>query len=345
LLLETCLKDHPELVSVDAERITKRATSNPDAYLAKTATETPESLLETFRASLETDTNPAATDWPESLVNELRLAALDLADNPAELQEQYNEYLLSSGSIPADLVDIAQARGMGYLSLEHLVADCRTIALGLEFYGLDPDTLAVGIGDFEKPVAGDFGSNQERYQEALELYQKRVEYRKAFESRQADLVEEWLKVHADPSLASALESEQVEALEAERIANPELSADPEHYSRLIHSELVDLPGVETLADYLNNPDTHESFIVPQLQAEFAEFWNAYPARPEGKGRKIAALRAWCEARKTTSQEALMSELRGAFLGVEPRLIPWPSSWLSNLTRPAQDAHLATGDQF
>jgi hypothetical protein len=194
--------------------------------------------------------------------------------------------------------------------------------------GLQDNPLAIELGEFEKPLKHDFGANLEAYKKALELHEKRLEYQAAFDSRQAELVETWLQVHQDSDLAAALESDQIEALEAERLANPELQGDPEHYARLILAELYELPALETLTESLASGENLEKVIVPQLQTEFEEFWNAYPSRPEGKGRKIAALKAWCDARKTFDHSEIMNDLRGAFFGVEAAFIPWPTSWLN-----------------
>lgn len=327
LLLKDCLEANPGLVAVDALRIGQLATKNPEAYLAKTAQETPESLLVAFRAALVTDTDNNTKEWPASLKRVLVDNALDILGEREEAQKVYDEYLFASGAIPSDLVEIAKTNP-GYLSLEYLVAECRAITYGLPLYGLEMNPLAIQLGDFEKPLKADFGTNLEAYEKALELHEKRLEYQAAFDSRQADLVETWLQVHQDSDLEAALESEQIEALEAERLANPELQGDREHYARLILAELYELPALETLTDYLASGENLESVIVPQLQTEFEEFWNAYPSRPEGKGRKIAALKAWCEARKTYDHSELMNDLRGAFFGVEPAFIPWPTSWLN-----------------
>jgi len=306
LLLKTCLEANPALVAIDALRISQRATKNPEAYLAKTAQETPESLLEAVRASLVTDTDNKSKEWPAALKRVLLDNSLDILGERSEAQKLYDEYLFSSGAIPADLVAIAKTNHAGYPSLEHLVADCRAITYGMPLAGLQLNPLAIELADFEKPLQADFGTNSEAYREALELHEKRLEYQAAFDNRQAELVETWLQAHQDSDLVAALESEQIEALEAERLANPELQGDREHYARLIMTELHNLPALETLTDYLASGENLQSVIVPQLQTEFDEFWNAYPSRPEGKGRKIAALKAWCEARKTYDHYELMS---------------------------------------
>jgi hypothetical protein len=329
LLLKTCLEANPALVAVDALRISQRATKNPEAYLAKTAKETPESLLEAVRASLVTDTDNQSKEWPVALKRVLLDNALDIVGERGEAQKLYNEYLFGSGAIPTDLVAIAETNFVGYPSLEHLVADCRAISYGFNDIRLNLNPLVIELADFEKPLKADFGTALDAYTEALELHEKRLAYQAAFDSRQPDLVEAWLQVHNDSDKEAALKSEQIEALEAERMANPELSGDREHYARLIMTELHNLPALETLTDYLASAENLQSVVVPQLQTEFEEFWNAYPSRPEGKGRKIAALKAWCEARKTYDHHELMSELRGSFFGVEPAFIPWPTSWLTN----------------
>jgi hypothetical protein len=327
LLLKTCLEAKPCLVAVDALRVGQLATKNPEAYLAKTAQETPESLLVAVRASLVTDTDNNTKEWPASLKRVLVDNALDILGEREEAQKVYDEYLFASGAIPSDLVEIAKTNP-GYLSLEYLVAECRAITYGVPLCGLQDSPLAIELGEFEKPLKHDFGANLEAYEKALELHEKRLEYQAAFDSRQAELVETWLQVHQDSDLAAALESDQIEALEAERLANPELQGDPEHYARLILAELYELPALETLTDYLASGENLEKVIVPQLQTEFEEFWNAYPSRPEGKGRKIAALKAWCDARKTFDHSEIMNDLRGAFFGVEAAFIPWPTSWLN-----------------
>jgi len=334
LLLKACLEARPDLVAVDALRVAEQATTSPEAYLAKTTRETPESLLKASRASLPTNQEATSTEWPADLESVLVANALDITGTHTE-QGLYDEYLLGSGAIPSDLVAIAEARGMNYISLAHLVADCRSIAYGLEFRGFDPDSVSIDLGDYEQPLRADFGSDLIGYIEACELWVKRENYRAAFDQRQAELVETWLAVHSDENRAAALDTAQIEALENERLANPELQADPEHYSRLICNEIRHLPQLDTLAEYLAGDDHLQSVTLPQLKTEFEAFWNAYPSRPkrEAKGRKIVALKAWCEARKTKSHAYLMQELGGSFFGTDPSHIPFPATWLNETSAP------------
>jgi len=330
LLLKACLEARPDLVAIDALRVAEQATTSPEAYLAKTTRETPESLLKASRASLQTEQEPTSKEWPADLESVLVANALDIAGTHTE-QGLYDEYLLGSGAIPSDLVAIAEARGMNYLSLTHLVADCRSIAYGLEFRGFDPDSVSIDLGDYEQPLRADFGSDLIGYNEACELWVKRENYRAAFDQKQADLVEAWLSIHSDADLTAALDTAQIEALETERLANPELQADPEHYARLITNEIRHLPQLDTLTEYLSGVDHLQSVTLPQLRTEFEAFWNAYPSRPkpEAKGRKIVALKAWCEARKTKSHAYLMQELGGSFFGTDPSHIPFPATWLND----------------
>ena len=320
LNLLALIQEQPDLVATKAKAIVgERNPKHPEAYLAKTATNSPESLLETSDTS-------EAKEWPEAELNILRLNALDLKGVTSE-QEVYDEYLIGSGAIPNDLYEIAKATGKRYLSLAHLVADTRAKFYGFDLEGFSLEPLAIDLSEWRGVRRGDWGADLEGFTEAEKLDLARLEYQKAFDSKQADLVEAWLQANPDGSLDSYLAGEQIEALELERWANPELSASREHYSRLILAEIRDLPELETLAEYLTSNETLEQVVLPAVKAEFLEFWNAYPSRPEGKGRKVTAVKAWCEARKLNTHRVLMSDLSRAFLGTEPAFIAWPSSWL------------------
>jgi hypothetical protein len=346
LLLKACLEARPDLVAIDALRVAKQADTSPEAYLAKTTRETPESLLKASRASLPTNQEPDPKEWPADLQSVLVAHALDIKGTQTE-QGLYNEYLLGSGAIPSDLVAIAQASGMNYISLEHLVADCRSIAYGLEFRGYDPDSVSIDLGDFERPRRADFGSDLVGYYKACELWVKRENYRATYDQKQAELVETWLAVHSDETRAAALKSEQLEALESERLANPELQADPEHYSRLICDEIRHLPQLDTLTEYLAGDDHLQSVTLPQLRTEFEAFWNAYPSRPKpvARGRKKVALEAWCKARITKSHAYLMRELDGSFFGTEESFIPFPATWLADTASASQTSLPYIGQQL
>lgn len=327
LRLLALIQEQPDLVASMAQAIVgERNPKHPEAYLAKTALNSPESLLETSDTS-------EAREWPEADLNILRLNALDLKGVTSE-QEVYDEYLLGSGAIPNDLYGIAKATGQRYLSLAHLVADCRAKFYGFDLEGFSTEPLAIDLSEWRGNRRADWGTDLDGYAEAEKLDLARLEYQKAFDSKQANLVEAWLQANPDGSLDTYLAGEQIEALELERWANPELSGSREHYSRLILAELTELPDLETLADYLTSNETLEQSVLPELQAEFLEFWNAYPSRPDGKGRKVTALKAWCEARKLNTHRVLMSDLSRAFLGTEPAFIAWPVSWLKTYANSA-----------
>jgi hypothetical protein len=346
LLLKACLEARPDLVAIDALQVAKQATTSPEAYLVKTTRETPESLLKASRASLPTEQEPNPKEWPADLQSVLVAHAFDIKGTQTE-QGLYNEYLLGSGAIPSDLVAIAQASGVNYLSLEHLVADCRSIAYGLELRGYDPESVSIALGDYERPRHADFGSDLIGYDKACELWDKRENYRAAYDQKQGELVDNYRAAHPDADLAAALDTAQIEALEYERLANPELQADPEHYSRLICDEIRHLPQLDTLTEYLSGVDHLQSVTLPQLKTEFEAFWNAYPSRPkpEAKGRKKVALEAWCKARKTKSHAYLMRELDGSFFGTEESFVPFPATWLADTASASQAALPYIGQQL
>jgi hypothetical protein len=330
LNLLALIQEQPGVVAKRSEAIiSERKPKHPEAYLAKTATNSPESLLETSDSS-------EAKEWPEALTNILRLNALDLKGVTSE-QEVYDEYLRGSGAIPNDLYEIAKANGERFLSLAHLVADTRAKFYGFDLEHFSAEPLEIALSEWRGSNRGEWGTDLEGYAAAERLDGERLEYQRAFDKKQAELVEAWLKANPDGSLDTYLAGEQIEALEAERWANPELSADREHYSRLILAELIELPQLETLADYLTSNETLEQSVLPQLQREFEEFWNAYPARPEGKGKKVAALKAWVTARKSYRHSSLMESLSRSFLGSAPQFTQWPSSWLKGYSDTSESS--------
>lgn len=316
------IQKQPDLVAQTAKAVIgERNPKHPEAYLASVAQNSPESLLATSDTS-------EAKQWPEAHLNILRLNALDLKGVTSE-QEVYDEYLIGSGAIPNDLYGLAKASSERYLSLAHLVADTRAKFYGFDLEGFSTDPLTIALSDWRGARRGDWRTDPEGYIEAEKLDLARLEYQKAFDSKQAELVQAWLQANPADDLDTFLASSQIETLEAERWANPELSASREHYSRLILDEILDLPALDTLAEYLTGNEALEQSVLPQLETEFLEFWNAYPSRPEGKGRKVTALKAWCEARKTRTHRAIMNDLSGSFLGTDPAFIAWPSSWLGS----------------
>jgi hypothetical protein len=137
-------------------------------------------------------------------------------------------------------------------------------------------------------------------------------------------------VHSDQTLEDAFRLEQYEANEQARAANPELAVDREHYARLILTELHKLPAIETLADYLGGNENLNA-ATEKIATEFMDFWNAYPARPEGKGRKLAALKAWLETRKSKTHSEIMSQLN-TFNGTSAEFVKWPTSWLAEFAK-------------
>jgi len=331
LLLDTALVVNPALVLVDARAVAAKAKNSPEAYLAKTTINSPESLLETFRAATSTEPTIDPREYNDAEVSLIRSVALDVVGERQNEQKRYNDYLLASGAIPPELVEIVQAQmndsyGQDrFTSLEAAVADALSVKHSIRVdLTLDPAlSVVVHEGSFA-PERHYFGADADSYEAALRLDRKRQEYQEAFDAKQAEIVETWLQVHTDQALEDALKFDQIEANEQARAANPELAVDREHYQRLILNELWKLPPIETLADFLGGNE-NLNVATETLASEFTDFWHAYPARPEGKGRKIAALKAWLETRKVIGHKQIMSELNDAPTSGE--FVKWPTSWL------------------
>lgn len=324
LKLSALIQEQPGVVAKRSEAIIgERKPKHPEAYLAKTATNSPESLLETSDSS-------EAKEWPEALTNILRLNALDLKGVTSE-EAVYDEYLRGSGAIPNDLYEIAKATAGTAHSLAHLVAETRAKFYGFDLEHFSAEPLELALSEWRGSRRSEWGTDLDGYAAAERLDGERLEYQRAFEKKQEAVAQAWIEANPEAGLEGSAAEEQIDALEAERWTNPELSADREHYSRLILAELRDLPQLETLDEYLTSNETLEQSVLPQLQREFEEFWNAYPARPEGKGKKVAALRAWVTARKNYRHSSLMEDLSRSFLGSEPKFTQWPSSWLKGYT--------------
>jgi len=322
-LLALIQKQPGLVVSKAKEILAKHSHKHPEAYLSKIAKKTPESLLETSDTS-------EAKEWPEALTNILRLNALYLRGVTSE-EAVYDEYLRGSGAIPNDLYEIAKATAGTANSLEHLVAETRAKFYGFDLEHFSAEPLEIALSEWRGARRGEWGTDLEGYAEAERLDGQRLEYQRAFDKKQAELVEAWLKANPDGSLDTYLAGEQIEALEAERWANPELSAEREHYSRLILAEIVGLPEMETLDEYLTSNETLEQSVLPQLKAEALEFYNAFPKRPEGQSRMLATIKVWCEARKRYTHREIMDTLSRSFLGSAPQFTPWITSWLKDLT--------------
>jgi hypothetical protein len=328
LKLSALIQKQPDLVASKVnDLLAEYSPGNPEAYLSKIATNSPESLLETSDTS-------GAKEWPEAELNILRLNAQDITGITGE-QEVYDEYLRASGAIPNDLYEIAKATGQRFRSLERLVADSRAKFYGFDLEGFSSEPLALALSEWRGARRGEWGTDLEGYTEAERLDGERLEYQKVFNAKQEAVAQAWLEANPDGELDNSLAGEQIEALEAERWSNPELNADREHYSRLILAEIRELPELETLDEYLTSNETLEQIVLPQLQSEFLEFWNAYPARPQGKGRRVTAVKAWCEVRQLQTHRSLMEDLSRAFLGTEPAFIAWPSSWLKKYSETSK----------
>lgn len=323
ITLLALIQKQPDLVAKNAKAILgERKPKHPEAYLAKTAINSPESLLETSDTS-------EAQEWPEAHTNILRLNALDLKGVTGEA-ELYDEHLRGSGAIPNDLYEISKTGSGTPNSLEHLVAECRAKFYGFDLEHFSAEPLEVALSEWRGARRSEWGTDLEGFVEAERLDLARQQYQEAFDKKQAELVEAWLEANPDGSLDTYLTGEQIEALEAERWANPELSGNREHYSRLILAEIRDLPALETLDEYLTSNETLEQSVLPQLQREFDELYSAFPKRPEGQSRKDATLKAWVTARKRFTHRFLMDNLSSSFLGSEPQFTPWITTWLKDL---------------
>jgi hypothetical protein len=324
----------PELVLVDARAIAAKAKNSPEAYLAETTINSPERLLESFRAATSTEPTIDPRQYTEAEVSLIRAVALDVVGERQNEQKLYNEYLLASGAIPPELVEIVSAQMQdphtqpGYTSLEEAVADALSVKHCLDVdIELDPSLKVIVYEGSVAPEASYFGEDKGSYQSAIELHRKRLDWEQTFNAKQAEIVETWLQVHSDQTLEDALKLDQIEANQQAREANPELSVDREHYARLILTELHKLPAIETLADYLGGNE-NLNVASETLASEFSDFWNAYPSRTEGKGRKIAALKAWLETRKVIGHKQIMTELINTPTSGE--FVKWPTSWLEAL---------------
>jgi hypothetical protein len=334
LLLDTALVVNPALVLVDARAVAAKAKNSPEAYLAKTTINSPESLLETFRAATSTEPAIDPRQYTEAEVSLIRSVALDVVGERQNEQKLYNDYLLASGAIPPELVDIVRAQmndcyGQDrFTSLVGAVAGALSVKHSIRVdLKLDPSlSVVVHEGSFA-PERHDFGADADSYEAALRLDRKRQEYQEAFDAKQAEIVETWLQVHTDQALEDALKLDQIEANEQARAANPELAVDREHYARLILTELHQLPAIETLADFLGGNE-NLNVASETLATEFMEFWHSYPTRPEGKGTKKAALKAWLETRKVIGHKQIMTELINTPTSGE--FVKWPTSWLEAL---------------
>ena len=331
LLLDTALVVNPALVLADARAVAGKAKNSPEAYLAKTTINSPESLLETFRAATSTEPAIDPRQYTEAEVSLIRAVALDVVGERQNEQKLYNEYLLASGAIPPELVEIVSAQMQdphsqpGYTSLEDAVADALSVKHCLDVdLELDPSLKVIVYEGSVAPEASYFGEDKASYQSAIELHRKRLDWEQTFNAKQAEIVETWLQVHSDQTLEDALKLDQIEANQQAREANPELSVDREHYARLILTELHQLPAIETLADYLGGNE-NLNVASETLASEFTDFWHAYPARTEGKGKKIAALKAWLETRKVIGHKQIMTELINTPTSGE--FVKWPTSWL------------------
>jgi len=350
LHLDTALMVNPALVLIDARAVAEKSKTSPEAYLASATINSPQRLLQAFRAATSTEPAIDPLEFSEAEVAMFRAAALDVIGERSNGQEVYHEYLLASGAIPVDLVDIVRAqlndshRPEGFSSLEDAVTQALAVkhSIGVDLE-LDPSLkVIVHEGSFE-PQRHDFGADAKSYEQARRLHDKRQEWQESFDRKQADVVEAWLQVHTDQSREDAFRLEQYEANEQARAANPELAVDREHYARLILNELWKLPPIETLADYLSS-DESLNIEAEKLARDFTEFWSAYPSRPEGKGRKVTALKAWLEARKRHSHESLMSALRFDFNGSSAEFVKFPASWLSIYATAEAELNTGTGEQ-
>jgi hypothetical protein len=334
LLLDTALVVNPALVLVDARAVAAKAKNSPEAYLAKTTINSPESLLETFRAATSTEPAIDPRELTDADISLIRSAALDVIGERQNEQKLYNEYLLASGAISPELVEIIESQMNDYhspacyKSLEEAVADALAIKHSIDVdLELDPSLKVIVYEGSVEPEASYFGADTHSYQSAIELHRKRQEWQHLFDAKQPEILDAYLKEHPEHSYADAMTLAPLEANEQARAANPELSVDREHYARLILTELHQLPAIETLADYLGGNESL-NVATETIAREFLEFWKAYPSRPEGKGTKRAALKVWLEARKRHSHESLMSALRFDFNGSSPEYVKFPASWLS-----------------
>jgi len=117
-----------------------------------------------------------------------------------------------------------------------------------------------------------------------------------------------------------------------------LFGDREHYLELILTELYSLPALETFAEWSSSIEKLE-IANEKIKTEFLEWWNAYPDRRDGKGRRITALKGYLEARKLIEHSSLMSQLED-FNGTSGEFVKWPSNWLTNVANEARELKLS-----
>ena len=322
------LLTNPELVMVSAlGLIAKHKPDSNEAYLASIATQTPLELLRGHYEVMNLSDAPRGDIWPEAEENLVRQAALEIGSwDLADLKTEYNEYLLGSGVVPDDLVEVAKVsldrlenkepEPMYYESLAHLVIELRAEQYGFEPPRVDNETLDFQLDDWEsfRPYSGSYpeGENDPRYLAALDLHEKRKAYRESFDQRQ----DEFLKsLGLDPfehDIDPYLNGDFMKSLEAERASNPELNGDAKHYKALIQAEVRTLPAFPTFAERSTSSDTLEGILVPRYKAEFLEFWRAFPESESfgHKGKRIAALKAYLNTRNWFASHAyIMAELK------------------------------------
>ena len=339
-LLADYLVTNPELIMTSAlGLVAKHKPDSDEAYLATIATDTPGQLLTAYNEVMNLSDAPRGDSWPENEENIVRQAALEIGSwELATLKEEYNEYLLGSGLIPADLVEIAKTsldwfekgepepRTLG--SLAELVIDLRACQYGFDSPQIDPETLEFELGEWDwyEPYSSIYplGTKDPGYLAVVELQAKRETYRASFDQRQNDFL---ASLGLDPfenDISQFVNSDFVKNLEAERASNPELNGDSKHYAALIKAELETLPECQTFAERSTSSEVFESVLLPKVKAEFREFWNACPVSEEfaHKGRRVAALNAYLHTRKWfASHDYIMAEVKKHDVETEGDILP------------------------
>jgi hypothetical protein len=329
-LLEA-VTNEPRAVALKAVAIiAERQPKNPEAYIRSIVANDPGALLEVGENS----------SYPVAIVSLFRnnLDAIEAGHRSSKLFDhprEYGTYLIENGFVPSELIEIAKARAndraralaLGkWNTLADLVGECIGATYGLEyksgFSGAEDRFSRLDL----------FGNDAQAYALAVERSKARLDYKALAETDFEDYLRQKypgqknlhsVKTREDYFTYQTLDEQYAEA-------NPALYGEAEYYNALIEPQLSALdPNAPTLEEWLKitERETTEQLLEKTL-AEWSEFWNAYPARADGrKGTEYTAAQAWIKARHSVTANGILEHLKDYAYATDREYVKFPNKWL------------------